>query len=94
MTDRHETTDARLERLRLATEPVRPRADFAARVSRAVERDAAPSDWLAELLRPAWKLVPVAALAAALGVVWGAASERASNDALAAASTTELDAEW
>ena len=99
MIDHDESSDARLERLRLATDAARPRADFGARVAAAVERDAAATgasaDWFFDLWRPARRLLPVAALAAALGIVWAARTERAWNDASTASrNSTELDAEW
>lgn len=86
--------DTRLERLRLATADVRPRGDFAARVAAAVERDNAPAGWVSELSRAAWKLVPIAALAAAAGVVCAAQSQRAWHDAVTALGAAEVDTEW
>jgi hypothetical protein len=92
-----EDTDARLARLRRETDPIRPRGDFAARVAGAIARESAyggrRADWNGDLLRSARRLVPVAAVVAALGVVWAAQSERAWDKALAAG-TMELDAEW
>ncbi len=96
MSDRPQDIDARLERLRTATEPVRPRADFAARVAGAVARDGtlASRDWTFDLSRAARRLLPVAAMAAALGLVWAVQSARSADEALTASNTAELDAEW
>ncbi|MGA2447356.1 MAG: hypothetical protein ABTD50_01630 [Polyangiaceae bacterium] len=94
MTDGQEDTDARLERLRRATDRIRPRADFVERVVARVERDAGATDWVGDLSRAARMLVPVAAVAAALGIVWAAHSERAWTDSLTAANTAELDMQW
>jgi len=99
MSDHDHDSHARLERLRLATGGVRPRADFAARVAAAVERDraamGASADGYFDLGRPARRFLPVAALAAALGLVWAARAERTWNDASTASRTsTELDTEW
>jgi len=94
MSDRHEDSDARLERLRRATEGAGPRADFAARVAARIEHESAPIGWLSDLLRPARRLVPIAAIAAAVGLVWAAQSERAGRVAASAESATELDTQW
>ncbi len=94
MSDRHEDTDARLDRLRSATDPVRPGADFAARVAATIARDAARTGWLGDLFRPARRLVPVAALAAALGLVWAAESVRALRAPSGDANVGELDTQW
>jgi negative regulator of sigma E activity len=95
MMDPQEDSDARLERLRLATAAVRPRRDFAARVAAAVDRDnTPPAGWLGDLSRAAWRLVPIAALAAAVGVVWAAQSQRAWHDAVTALGAAEVDTEW
>jgi hypothetical protein len=94
MIDPEEDADVRLEQLRLATGSVRPSPDFVARVVAAVDRDAAPVGWIGDLSRAAWRLVPVAALAAAIGMVWAAQSERAWHDAVTALSAAEVDTEW
>jgi hypothetical protein len=93
MTDGREGTEARLERLKVATGAALPRADFAARVNAAVLREAPATDWVADLAAAARRLVPIAALAAALGVIWAVRSERAWSEAHAAASA-ELDLQW
>jgi negative regulator of sigma E activity len=89
-----EDSDARLERLRLATAAVRPGIDFAARVAAAVDRDAPPVGWPGDLSRAAWRLVPVAALAAAVAVVWAAQTQRDWHDAVAALGAAGVDTEW
>jgi hypothetical protein len=98
MSDRHEDADARLARLRDATDPVRPRPDFAARVAATIdrERESAKADWLTDLFLPARRLLPVAALAAAAAVLLAtqSASVRRSPGVAVAASATELDTEW
>jgi len=91
MTLSPEDADARLERLRRATGSARSRPGFVDRVAAAVDREAVP-DWIGDLTRAARKLIPIAAVAAALGVAWATASERAWNDAIAA--SADLDVEW
>lgn len=94
MIDPIEDPEARLERLRLATASIRPRAAFMAHVVAAVGQDAAPVDWIADLFRAARRLVPVAALAAAIGVVWAAQSQRAWHEAVTALGAAGVDTEW
>ena len=81
MTD-HEEIDQRLARLGRRTEALRPSAGFSARVLAAVAAETAPS-----FLESAWfsarRLVPVAAIAAALAVVWAAQVDRSVDDELA-----------
>lgn len=90
-----EDMDARLTRLTAATERVAPRRDFSARVAGAVSAKpavVAPS-WVDDAVRSARRLVPIAALAAVLGVVWAVQSDRAYDDAFAA-SYGDVDGEW
>ena len=89
-----EDTDARLERLKLATRSVRPGPSFAARVGAAALREQASPDWTLDLLLAARRLVPMAALAAAVGMIWAVQSERAWSQAHAANATVELDLQW
>lgn len=81
MTD-HEDIDQRLARLGRGTEALRPSAGFSARVMQAISAEAAPS-----FLESAWfssrRLLPVAAIAAALAVVWAVQAERSVDDELA-----------
>lgn len=89
--------DARLARLAEATTRVRPRADFTARVLAATANAPTgsarkPGFW-DDLPRIARRLVPVAALAALVGVAWGVTNDDAVDDALAGTyGATEL--EW
>jgi hypothetical protein len=96
MNDLHEDTDARLTRLQAATAVLRPRPDFAARVAATIarEREGAEADWLSELFRPARRLVPVAAIAAAAGVLSAMQSEPAWHGMEVATSAAGLDTEW
>jgi hypothetical protein len=89
-----EDADGRLERLKLATGSVRARPSFAARVAAAVAREPAPADWTFDLLLAARRLVPIAALAAAVGLIWAVQSEHAWSRAHAEAATGELDLQW
>ena len=77
-----EDIDQRLARLARKTEALRPSAGFSARVMSAVAAEAAPSFW-----ENAWfssrRLVPVAAIAAALSVVWAVQVDRSVDDELA-----------
>ncbi len=81
MTD-HEDIDQRLSRLSGATEAVRPRAGFSARVMLAVNAEASPgffeSTWFS-----ARRLLPVAAIAAELAVVWAVQVDGTFEDDLA-----------
>ena len=86
-----EDIDQRLARLAQTSEGLRPSAGFSARVMRAVERTAAPS-----LLESAWfsarRLLPVAAVAAALAVVWAVQVEGSVDDELASSyASAELE---
>jgi hypothetical protein len=85
--------DERLERLRSATDGVRPRADFSARVLGAVSAKAKPAvDFWSQLPRAARWFVPVAALTAlvSLGL---AASDRTDVDDAVVANWDEADVE-
>lgn len=77
-----EDIDQRLARLARSTEALRPSAGFSARVMSAVALEATPS-----FLESAWfssrRLLPVAAIAAALAVVWAAQVDRSVEDELA-----------
>jgi hypothetical protein len=98
MSERHEEVDARLERLKRATDSIRPRADFAARVAtqlaREKVRETSSRGWATDLGKPARRFVPVAAIAAAVGLLWAAQSERSSRSARMTASSAELDTQW
>ena len=77
-----EDMDQRLLRLARSTDALRPSAGFSAHVMSRITAEAAPG-----LLESAWfsarRLVPVAALAAALAVVWAVQAERSVDDELA-----------
>ena len=77
-----EDIDQRLARLGRKTEALRPSAGFSARVMSAVAAEGTPS-----FLENAWfssrRLLPVAAIAAALAVVWAAQVDRSVDDELA-----------
>jgi len=91
--DQHEDVDARLERLARATEAIRPRPDFGARVARALEAEGR-SEVFHELRRPARRVLPALALAAAVSLVWAVESDQAFDDALAAYPDEMVELEW
>lgn len=78
----HEDIEQRLARLSGATDALRPSAGFSARVMLAIDSEGAPS-----FLEAAWfsarRLVPVAAIAAALAVVWAVQVDNSVDDELA-----------
>jgi hypothetical protein len=77
-----EDIDRRLAHLSSATQAVRPSAGFSARVMQAIDAESAPSFW-----ENAWfssrRLLPVAAIAAALAVGWAVQVDRSVDDELA-----------
>lgn len=77
-----EDIEQRLARLAGATDALRPSAGFSARVMLAVDAEATPS-----FLEAAWssarRMVPVAAIAAALAVVWAVQVDNSVDDELA-----------
>jgi hypothetical protein len=79
-----EDIDQRLARLSGATEGLRPSAGFSARVMLAIDSGAEPAP---SLFVTAWfstrRLVPVAAIAAALAVVWAVQVDSTVDDELA-----------
>ena len=93
MTDENEEIDARLARLGRATEAIGPRADFGKRVMRALDTGQ-DVGWWSDVLRPARRVLPVAALAAAFATVWAAESDVAFDDALSIASDDAVELEW
>ncbi|MDB4994541.1 MAG: hypothetical protein JWM74_1973 [Myxococcaceae bacterium] len=98
MKDHDEDIDARLARLTNATRNVEPRRDFGARVARAIAeqgegRAAVEPSWIDDAVRSARRLVPVAALAAVLGLVWAVQSDRAYDDAFAS-SYGDVETAW
>ena len=96
MKDHDEDIDARLARLTNATRNVEPRRDFGARVARAVAEKGHPAvepSWIDDAVRSARRLVPIAALAAVLGLVWAVQSDRAYDDAFAS-SYGDVETAW
>jgi hypothetical protein len=85
--------DARLERLARATENVKPSADFGARVARALEREE-PGGILLELGKPARRMLPALALAAAVSLVWAVESDRKLDDELSFYDDETVELEW
>jgi hypothetical protein len=77
-----ENFEQRLTRLASGTNALRPSAGFSARVMLAVDRVPAPS-----LLEATWfsarRLLPVAAIAAAMAVVWAVQVDDSVDDELA-----------
>jgi hypothetical protein len=77
-----EDIDQRLARLSGATNAARPSAGFSARVMQAVDAESVPGFW-----ENAWfssrRLLPVAAIAAALAVGWAVQVDRSVDDELA-----------
>lgn len=84
--------DALLARIGQETSNIAPRADFTERVMWAIEAEAQPS-WLRAMGRAGQRLLPIAALAAAIALIWAAEGESALDEVLAASyDATEL--EW
>jgi len=77
-----EETEQRLARLSGATDALRPSAGFSARVMLAVEREAVPS-FLETTWFSARRMLPVAAIAAAMAVVWAVQVDGYVDDELA-----------
>ena len=77
-----EDIEQRLSRLAGATDALRPNPGFSARVMLAIEAEAAPS-FLEATWFSARRLVPVAAIAAALAVVWAVQVDSSVDDELA-----------
>lgn len=94
MKDRdQENVDARLTRLARATEGIRPTPDFGARVLRALETEQR-GGWLMELGRPARRILPALALAAAVSLVWAVESDEALEDELSLYADEAVELEW
>jgi len=77
-----EDIELRLARLSGASDALRPSAGFSARVMFAIEREAAPS-FLETTWFSARRLLPVAAIAAAMAVVWAVQVDGTVDDELA-----------
>ena len=81
MTDQ-EDIEQRLLRLSGETNALRPSPGFSARVMAAIERERAPS-FLESTWFSARRMLPVAAIAAAMAVVWAVQVDGAVDDELA-----------
>jgi hypothetical protein len=77
-----EDFEQRLARLSSATHALRPSPGFSARVMLAIDREAAPS-FLETTWFSARRLLPVAAIAAAMAVVWAVQVDGNVDDELA-----------
>ncbi len=77
-----EDIEQRLARLSGATDRVRPSAGFSARVMLAIHQEAAPS-FLETTWSSARRLLPIAAIAAAMAVVWAVQVDGTVDDELA-----------
>lgn len=93
MKKQDEDIDARLERLARATDEIRPRPDFGARVARALETEQ-KGGLLINLGRPARRILPALALAAAVSLVWAVESDQAFDDALSVYADETVELEW
>ena len=93
MKNGNEDIDARLARLARETEKVGPRPDFGARVARAIEAEQR-GGWLLDLGRPARRILPALALAAAVSLVWAVESDLAFDDALSLYADETVELEW
>jgi hypothetical protein len=89
----NEDMDTRFARLSRETEGVRPRPDFGARVARALESEQR-GGWLLDLGRPARRVLPALALAAAVSLVWAVESDLAFDDALSLYADETVELEW
>jgi hypothetical protein len=87
-----DAVDRRLAELGRATESIRARAAFSDRVMLRVLAEGA--GWREELLRSARRLVPLAALAAVIALVWAVQSETSTDEALAVAEDQEEEILW
>jgi hypothetical protein len=92
MTSPHEDVSDRIARLGRATEAIRPSAGFTARVMGLLEVDQ-PMGWLDLVGLSSRRLLPVAALAAAVAVGWAVQSQSSADDALAV-SYGAVELEW
>ncbi len=86
MTDQ-EDIEQRLARLSASTEALRPRVGFSASVMAAIDAEARLAPRLPGFFETAWlsarRIVPVAAVAAAMAVVWAVQVDGSVDDDLA-----------
>ncbi len=88
-----EDIDARLERLARSTEAVRPKPNFGARVMQAIEQER-EIGWLQEILRSARRVVPLAAITAAVTLFWAVRSQSSFDEAMAGSWDDSVEIEW
>ena len=93
MNDRDDDIDARLARLGKATDDIAPRPDFGARVARALDREP-QGGVLLELGKPARRILPALALAAAVSLVWAVESDQTLDDELSFYADESVELEW
>lgn len=93
MMEQDEEIEARLARIAAATQGLRPRGDFGARVMRALEPEAQRLAFGGMLWSAGRRLVPIAALAAVAALVWAVRTDGVVEDALAA-SYDVTEVEW
>jgi hypothetical protein len=93
MSPREEDVEARLARLSRETEALGPSPGFNARVMAAIDREE-PAGFVDALWASSRRLLPIAALAAAVAVVWAVQSHGTADDALAITyGSVDLDGE-
>jgi len=89
MNDREVDIDERLAHLAAATRDITPRADFTARVMQAVQAEQGPL-FVRAMVRAGRRFVPVAAIAAAVALVWAVRADDSLDEVLATYDATEL----
>lgn len=92
MTNRDDMEIA-LARLGEATKGIVAPADFPARVMEAIDAESYPS-WLSAMGRAGQRILPIAALAAAVALTWAAGGESAFDEALAASYDAAGEIQW
>ena len=93
MSPREEDVEARLARLSRETEALGPSPGFNASVMAAIDREE-PASFADALWASSRRLLPIAALAAAVAVVWAVQSSGTVDDALAITyGSVDLDGE-
>jgi len=91
VTESNDPSERELSRLLAATDALRPRPGFNARVLGALARESTPG-FIELTLSSSRRVLPIALLAAALATVWAVQSDRSVDDALTASSgSVELE---
>jgi hypothetical protein len=85
VTESNDPSERELSRLLTATDALRPRPGFNARVLAALSRENAPG-FIELTLSSSRRVLPIALLAAALATVWAVQSDRSVDDELTASS--------